>query len=159
MYASRTTQFVSEVIDNSNSTLQYSGEWKSHFDYQIPSKAAPKNYMQTSQNGSSVALTFTGAAVAINAPVNWGHWVYSVVSTRHYSSIVADHRCPRYLAPRWCYSTVQRKHVLAGGRFSAVLPKWPGPHQRARDQADQLRRCRNGHGFERLYSVYPSEHD
>lgn len=74
-------QFVPEVYDNGNSTLQYSGTWQSLYDVQIPSKAAPKNYTQTSQSGAAVALNFSGSAVAIRSPVNWGHWIYNVVSS------------------------------------------------------------------------------
>lgn len=75
-------QFVTDVYDNGNTTLQYSGNWQSLYDAQIPSKATPKNYTQTSQSGASVALNFSGAAVAVHSSVNWGHWIYNVVRTR-----------------------------------------------------------------------------
>lgn len=32
-------------------------------------------------------MNFSGAAVAVNAPVNWGHWVYNVVCLRHPVSV------------------------------------------------------------------------
>ncbi|KIP10067.1 hypothetical protein PHLGIDRAFT_85480 [Phlebiopsis gigantea 11061_1 CR5-6] len=70
---------VPVVYDNTNATLQYSGSWEVNSNYQIPSKAAPRPYHQTSVSMASVSLNFTGAAIAINGAQNWGHWTYNVI--------------------------------------------------------------------------------
>ena len=77
---------MSVVYDNTNSTLQYSGDWAVNNDNQIPSKAAPKPYHQTSASMASVSLNFTGSAIAINGAPNWGHWTYNVVRICHAST-------------------------------------------------------------------------
>lgn len=49
----------------------------------IPNTSNPQPYKETNLSLSSVSLQFTGGvAVAINAPRNWGHWTYNVVSIR-----------------------------------------------------------------------------
>ncbi|KAJ3486282.1 hypothetical protein NLI96_g4351 [Meripilus lineatus] len=67
-------------IDNQDNTkLQYEGTWMTQRDAQIPNRASPKPYRETSMYRSNVSLTFNQAiAIAINGPRNWGHWVYNV---------------------------------------------------------------------------------
>lgn len=79
MSSTSVDELVPIVVDSQNSTLEYSGDWNLISDSRIPSKAAPNPYRQTTDSAASVSLNFTGTAVAIHSPVNWGHWTYNVV--------------------------------------------------------------------------------
>ncbi|EPQ60107.1 hypothetical protein GLOTRDRAFT_123864 [Gloeophyllum trabeum ATCC 11539] len=74
------TTMIPDVIDNSNTTaLEYYGNWSVNTDHQIPNLQHPLPYHETKNEGSGVALTFSGAsAVAVNGTRNYGNWVYSV---------------------------------------------------------------------------------
>ena len=75
------TGLIPVVFDNQNQTvLQYSGNWTTQNDPQIPSLNDPKPYVITKVYQGSVTANFSGAvAVAINANRNFGHWLYNVV--------------------------------------------------------------------------------
>ncbi|KAJ7362778.1 hypothetical protein DFH08DRAFT_326438 [Mycena albidolilacea] len=65
--------------DNSDPRLTYGGTWKSANAPGIPNATVTHDFQQTRTSGSSVSMTFSGAVgVAINGPVLWGDWVYSV---------------------------------------------------------------------------------
>ncbi|KAI0685342.1 hypothetical protein BC835DRAFT_1310039 [Cytidiella melzeri] len=65
---------------NQNSTaVHYTGQWSNESFYNVPSDTAPAPYMETSNPGDTVSLTFTGGvAVAVNGARDWGHWTYNV---------------------------------------------------------------------------------
>ncbi|KAJ3483158.1 hypothetical protein NLI96_g6503 [Meripilus lineatus] len=67
-------------IDNqNNTTLVYSGKWVTLHAPQIPNRASPKPYMETSTFSSSVSMAFNQAfAVAVNGPRNEGSSLYNV---------------------------------------------------------------------------------
>jgi hypothetical protein len=66
--------------DNSDPRLTYSGTWKLVNAPGIPNATVTHDFQQTRTSGASVSMTFSGAVgVAINGPVLWGDWVYSVV--------------------------------------------------------------------------------
>ncbi|KAJ7691187.1 hypothetical protein B0H17DRAFT_1063707 [Mycena rosella] len=70
---------VPAFYDNTDPKLAYTGSWKPVSAPGIPNATVTHPYEQTSSSGSSVSMNFTGAVgVAINGPVNWGDWVYSV---------------------------------------------------------------------------------
>lgn len=82
----RVDELVPIVVDNQNSTLEYSGDWHLVSDSQIPTQALSNPYRQTTDSAASVSLNFTGTAVAIHSPVNWGHWTYNVVRDMCFTS-------------------------------------------------------------------------
>ncbi|KAJ7772180.1 hypothetical protein B0H16DRAFT_1512575 [Mycena metata] len=82
---------TSAFYDNTDKSLTYSGTWKSGSAAGIPNATVTHPFEQTKTAKSSVSMTFTGAVgVAINGPVLWGDWVYSVEldgkTTTHNSS-------------------------------------------------------------------------
>ncbi|KAF7333730.1 hypothetical protein MVEN_02329400 [Mycena venus] len=65
--------------DNSDPRLTYSGNWKTGNAPGIPNATVTHNFQQTKSSGSSMSMTFSGAVgVAINGPVLWGDWIYTV---------------------------------------------------------------------------------
>lgn len=80
-FASNAALIPLQIDNQDNTKLQYEGTWMTQRDAQIPNRASPKPYRETSMYRSNVSLTFNQAiAIAINGPRNWGHWVYNVVS-------------------------------------------------------------------------------
>ncbi|KAF8205873.1 hypothetical protein K438DRAFT_1817520 [Mycena galopus ATCC 62051] len=70
---------TSAFYDNTDPRLTYNGTWKSTSASGIPNATVTHPFEQTRSSGSSVSMTFSGAiGVAINGPVLWGDWLYTV---------------------------------------------------------------------------------
>jgi hypothetical protein len=69
------------TIDSQNATaFSYRGDWQVKSDANVPNSRDPAPFHQTTSQGSSVSVTFSGRAVSVNGPTSLGSGLYSVVS-------------------------------------------------------------------------------